>query len=61
MLTMNRETTAFQSSDTLVVHFAPAVAYLVWRAVWPVRLDPDGQGAIPLDANRRITVTLEGA
>lgn len=55
-----RRTQAFDL-DTLVVHFAPAVAYLVWRAVWPVTLDPDGHGPIPFDANRRITVTLEGA
>ena len=47
--------------DTLVVEPDRDVAYAVWRAVWPVDLDPDGTGPIPLDANRRLTVTLEGA
>jgi hypothetical protein len=47
--------------DTLVVEPDRDVAYAVWRAVWPVDIDPDGSGPIPLDANRRLTVTLEGA
>lgn len=46
--------------DTLVVEPDRDVAYAVWRAVWPVDLDPDGTGPIPFDANRRLTVTLEG-
>jgi len=47
--------------DTLVVEPDRDVAFAVWRAVWPVDLDPDGTGPIPLDANRRLTVTLEDA
>lgn len=47
--------------DTLVVEPDRDRAYAVWRAVWPAAFDPDGDGPIPADAHRRITVTLEGA
>jgi hypothetical protein len=47
--------------DTLVVEPDRDAAYAVWRAVWPVDLDPDGTGPVPLGDNRRLTVTLGGA
>jgi len=47
--------------DTLVVEPDRDHAYAVWRAVWPTDVDPDGNGPIPLENNRRVTVLLEGA
>lgn len=43
--------------DTLVVEPDRNRAYTVWRAAWPPEFDP----AVPQDALRRITVTLQGS
>lgn len=45
--------------DTLVIEPDRNHAYAVWRAAWPVDLDPDGGGPIPLGDNRRATVLWE--
>lgn len=47
--------------DTLVIEPDRDHAYAVWRAVWPVDVDPDGTGVIALEDNRRATVVVEGA
>ena len=46
--------------DTLVIEPDRNHAYAVWRAAWPVALDP-GTGPLALDMNRRATVLWEGA
>lgn len=43
--------------DTLVVEIDRNRAYTVWRATWPPEFDP----AVPQDALRTITVTLQGS
>jgi hypothetical protein len=43
--------------DTLVVEPDRNRAYAVWRATWPPEFDP----AVPQDALRAITVTLQGS
>jgi hypothetical protein len=43
--------------DTLVVEIDRNRAYTVWRATWPPDFDP----AVPQDALRAITVTLQGS
>jgi hypothetical protein len=56
-----RVRSAAMDLDTLVVEPDRNEAYAVWRAVWPIDLDPDGSGPIPLQNNRRVTVSLGGA
>ncbi|MCU0827179.1 MAG: DUF2169 domain-containing protein, partial [Tabrizicola sp.] len=43
--------------DTLVIEIDRNRAYTVWRATWPPEFDP----AVPQDALRAITVTLQGS
>lgn len=46
--------------DTLVIEPDRDHAYAVWRACWPIDLDPDGNGPIPFDANRAAQITMVG-